>query len=715
MKKMEIIYIALLFIVYQMIFKLIGFSINTATYGLFVILISSYYFTKNLQFIKKPKQNSIFINMVIFFVFLLFYKNIKVFTLFLLFTLSQKFICYIFKRLSLKKKDKCSVVINVRNSMKIILDSSTIVFAIVLAFIIKFSLNSYGMMLRKEYIITYLGIFLVAYTYKEMGEKSWSYTNILDVLNILILNLFTAIVFACCMMIGENNDLSISILVTSLVLSTSMQLLGRFAFRLKRYYFKPHGKKVNKKRTLIYGAGEAGAIIAREYMTNPEFPYAIVGFIDDDPKKIESEIYTIKVLGNRNNIEEIINNEDIEEIIIALPSVNNMDVKKVLNEVSNIQNVKIKIVPQISEILSDENLTNQIREVRIEDLLGRDQVEINDESILGLIEGKTIFVTGGAGSIGSELARQIAKYNPLRLVTLDMNENDSYFLSLELKRKYENLDIITEICNIREKDKLEFLFNKYRPNVVFHAAAHKHVPLMEHNPEEAIKNNIFGTKKVAECADKYGVDRMVLISTDKAVNPTNLMGATKRACELVVADMNKKAKHTKYMAVRFGNVLGSNGSVIPIFKKLIAEGKNLTVTHKDITRYFMTIPEAAQLVIEAGSIGKGGEIFILDMGKPTRIYDLAKTMIRLSNSNVGIDIVGLRPGEKLYEELLYDVNAATKTENNKIFITKINEKAVDINDYYDKLMDVANHANVEEIKDMMKQVVVTYHEPVKNN
>ena len=339
---------------------------------------------------------------------------------------------------------------------------------------------------------------------------------------------------------------------------------------------------------------------------------------------------------------------------------------------------------------------------------------INDGSIRGLIEDRVVFVTGGAGSIGSELARQIAKYNPRKLVTIDVNENDIYFLELELKRKYPNLNLISEICNIREEEKVDFLFNKYRPNVVFHAAAHKHVPLMEHNPEEAIKNNIFGTKKVAECADRYGVERMVLISTDKAVNPTNLMGASKRACELVIEHMNKVSKNTKFMAVRFGNVLGSNGSVIPIFKKLIEEGKNLTLTHKDITRYFMTIPEAAQLVIEAGSLGNGGEIFILDMGKPVKIYDLAKRMIKLSNANVGIDIVGLRPGEKLFEELLYDVNSAIKTENKKIFITKIEDGNVDITEFFTRLEECIHKPNVEHIKEVMKELVVSYKE-VKYN
>ena len=473
-------------------------------------------------------------------------------------------------------------------------------------------------------------------------------------------------------------------------------------------FLKP--KHENGKRTLIYGAGEAGVMLARESKLNKNFSYNILGFIDDDKKKQGIYINGIKVYGNKQTIKHYVQKLKIEVLIIAIPSLGLEDLKHVMKEMENLTDVEVKMLPLIEKSLADEPLLNKIRNVKIEDLLGREQVVINDGSIKGLIEGKTIFVTGGAGSIGSELARQIAKFNPKKLVTLDVNENDIYFLELELKRKYPDLDLVSEICNIREKEKLKFLFEKYRPNVVFHAAAHKHVPLMEHNPEEAIKNNIFGTKKVAECADKYGVERMVLISTDKAVNPTNLMGASKRACELVIEHMNKVSRNTKFMAVRFGNVLGSNGSVIPIFKKLIEEGKNLTLTHKDITRYFMTIPEAAQLVIEAGAIGKGGEIFILDMGEPVKIYDLAKSMIRLSNANVGIDIIGLRPGEKLYEELLYDVNSAIKTENKKIFITKIEDGAVDITKYFDRLEECTHRPNIEEIKEVMKELVVSYKE-----
>ena len=710
MDKLVFVYMILLFVVYQIMFKITGFSVNTAVYGLFAVLIFFYYSTDNLQFNKKSKQNPIFINIIIFMIFIFFYKNISIFTVFLVFSVWQMILYRIFKKLSYGKDNRYTPkLFNERNIVKFLIDSLSIIAGIIGAFMLKFSFG-WQNYLKIEYIITYLGIFLVGYVYKSMSEKSWSYTNILDVLNILILNTGTAIVFTGFMYINEVHRFPITTLMMTLILSVSMQLLGRYVFRLKRYYGRPHKNVKEIKRTLIYGAGEAGAILARESMTNPYFPYELVGFIDDDEKKIGSEIYNIKVLGNKDSLEMIIKNEKIEEVLLALPSIHSLDIRRIVERIQKLDGVKIKTVPSISEILDNESLVSQIRDVRIEDLLGRDEIVINDGSIRGLIEGKVIFVTGGAGSIGSELTRQIAKFNPKKLITLDVNENDTYFLALELKRKYPNLDLVSEICNIREKDKLEFLFNKYRPNVVFHAAAHKHVPLMEHNPEEAIKNNIFGTKKVAECADKYGVERMVLISTDKAVNPTNLMGASKRACELVIEHMNKVSKNTKFMAVRFGNVLGSNGSVIPIFKKLISEGKNLTVTHKDITRYFMTIPEAAQLVIEAGAIGKGGEIFILDMGKPVKIYDLAMSMIKLSNANVGIDIVGLRPGEKLFEELLYDVNSAIKTDNKKIFITKIEDGAVDITEYFDKLKECIKNPNIEEIKKVMKQLVVSYKE-----
>lgn len=603
--------------------------------------------------------------------------------------------------------------ITYRSAVKLFLDILSVVVGIVGAFWFKYGsdLTEY---LKFNYITIFVIIFIPVYCWNNLESKSWRYINTFDVLDYLKVDIVTSVIaYIAIIYFDPIKKLQIELPVMVFLIALAFQMAGRYVFRLKRFKDVHKNSKKNKN-VIIYGAGEAGVMLAKEFLTNPSFPYNIVGFIDDNKDKIGSLIYNIRVLGNRGDLNFILANDEIDEIFLAMPSIKAEDIKRIVEKIRlyGKDRANIKIVPGLSELVAEKPISSQIRRVKIEDLLGRDEIVINDGSIRGLIENKTVFVTGGAGSIGSELSRQIAKFNPKQLVTIDVNENDIYFLELELKRKYPGLNLVSEICNIREEEKLDFLFNKYRPNVVFHAAAHKHVPLMEHNPEEAIKNNIFGTKKVAECADKYGVERMVLISTDKAVNPTNLMGASKRACELVIEHMNKVSKNTKFMAVRFGNVLGSNGSVIPIFRKLIEEGKNLTLTHKDITRYFMTIPEAAQLVIEAGAIGNGGEIFILDMGKPVKIYDLAKTMIRLSNANVGIDIVGLRPGEKLFEELLYDVNSAIKTDNKKIFITKIEDgnSNIDITDFYSKLEECTHNPNVEHIKEVMRELVVSYKE-----
>ena len=712
-KKISIIgitYVALLFIVYEMMLRITGFSINTAVYGLFAILVFFYSITGNLSFSEEEvNYNTVFINSFIFGIFFMFYKTLTIFTVFIVFSLFQLFIYRLIMKFKEKNKNGTPRIINERSLIKFCIDSLGIILGMIGAFMSKYGL-AWEEKLESEYIFTYLGIFLIGYFYTRMNDKSWSYTNILDVLNLICLNSISTIVFLVIIYARIIDDYPVFTVLVSLILSISFQLFCRYLFRLKRFYKSKNRELIPEERVLVYGAGEAGVILAQESMTNPIFPYHIVGFLDDDPKKKDTYIYNIKVLGNRENLEEVIKKEKVSEVLLALPSLHSSDMRNIVDRIKSVGNVEIKTVPTIAEILENRELASQLRKVKIEDLLGRDEIVINDGNIRNLIEGKVIFVTGGAGSIGSELSRQIAKYSPKELINIDINENSIYFLELEMKRRYPNLELISEICNVREKEKLEILFKKYRPNIVFHAAAHKHVPLMEHNPEEAVKNNIFGTKNVAECADKYRVEKMVLISTDKAVNPTNVMGASKRACELVIQHMNKISKNTKYMAVRFGNVLGSNGSVIPIFRKLLEEGKNLTLTHKDITRYFMTIPEAAQLVIEAGSLGKGGEIFILDMGKPVKIYDLAQTMIKLSNSDVGIDVVGLRPGEKLFEELLYDINSAIKTENKKIFITKIEDGEVDITQFFESLWKAGQHADVDEIKSIMKKLVVSYKE-----
>ena len=600
-------------------------------------------------------------------------------------------------------------VLNERNKIKLFLDIMSVWGGMILSLFFRYDLD-WNTNNRAKYTISYVIVFLIIYYLLKMNRKSWSYTNIIDISKLIVVNLVCFLIFLF-LKILNIVDVNVLVLGLGMFFSIFIQFIFRYLFKLNKYWVLRKYLGEDKKKVLIYGAGNAGTLIARESIIKRKFPYEIIGFIDDDKKKRGTHIYDIEVLETGKKLEEVMKNTEIQEMIIAIPSLNKKELKKIVNKIKDInEKIKIKILPSVSEMMNSSTSDLELKEVKIEDLLGREEVLVNTENIRELIEGKVLFITGGAGSIGSELARQVAKYNPAKLICIDVNENDLYFLELELKRKYQNLEFVSEICNIREKEKLSMLFKQYNPQIVFHAAAHKHVPLMEHNPEEAVKNNIFGTKNIAECANKYEVEKMILISTDKAVNPTNIMGATKRVCEIIIEDFNKKSEKTKYMAVRFGNVLGSNGSVIPIFKKLIEENKNLTVTHKEITRYFMTIPEAVQLVMEAGSIGKGGEIFILDMGEPVKIYELAENMIKLSGADIQIVITGLRPGEKLYEELLYDVNNAIKTENQKIFITKIGNYDKNMIEYYEELEKVVIEVDRKKIKEIMKKIVVSYKE-----
>lgn len=594
---------------------------------------------------------------------------------------------------------------NKRNLIKLLIDLLTVGIGIFLAIYLRFK-NSEDWNEQYSYILIYGILFLVIYLIRKNGIKSWSFTSYFDVLNLIITNIITFILTLGYYAISRDNYSRI-VIILGAILVTILQLLWRFLFGLRRNSKNILKKPKNRMKTILYGGGEAGVMLLREAQQNIDYPYEILYIIDDDKRKIGTYINGIKVIGDFKVLENLVKEQGIETVIIAIPRIDKSKIKDIVDTIKENNDIKIKILPSIENILQDENMTNQIRDISIEDLLGREQIQINGNNIKEIIENKVVCVTGGAGSIGSELSRQIAKYDPKQLILIDVNENDLYFLELELKRVHKKLNLVTEICNIREKDKVDLLFNRYRPNIVFHAAAHKHVPLMEHNPEEAVKNNIFVMDEISDIAIKYKVDRFVLISTDKAVNPTSFMGASKRACEMIIEGKNKLSD-TKFMAVRFGNVLGSNGSVIPIFKNLIAEGKNLTLTHPDIVRYFMTIPEAAQLVIEAGALGKGGELFILDMGEPVKIIDLAKTMIKLSGANVGIDIVGLRPGEKLYEELLYDVTKAIKTENNKIFITQIDEPTGDIEEGLKLFKEAVKNPNIDELKRIMKKLIPTY-------
>ena len=558
-------------------------------------------------------------------------------------------------------------------------------------------------------ILVYFNLsFCVIYFILKIYNNSWRFSGTSEYMSLVALSSSTTIL-SYIFRIFLKLDTKSSLYFETWIIFTFLLIVSRFLMFLTR--MKGITKRdIDSENVLIYGAGEAGVLLVKESRINPNFSYRIVGFLDDNPNKKGGKVYGLKVLGGLEDVEKVVEKSDVSKIIISMPSVEQSKISNILKELNKLKDISVKILPNVDNLIEEGNLSTQLRNIKLEDLLGREEIKINTKEVFDFIQDKIVFVTGGGGSIGSELINQIAKYNPKKIVNIEINENASYLMELELKRKYPYLDYKTEIASVRDLAKLDMLFNKYKPEILFHAAAHKHVPLMENNPEEAIKNNIFGTKNVAECCLKYKLESVVLISTDKAVNPTNVMGATKRVCEMIFQKYSEKDSNTKFIAVRFGNVLGSNGSVIPIFSKLIEEGKNLTLTHKDIIRYFMTIPEAAQLVIEAATIGKGGEILILDMGEPVKIYDLAKNMIKLSGSNVGIDIVGLRPGEKLFEELLYDVNSSEKTSNNKIFITNMeNEKVqVDIDDYYTILKDLIKNNDTIGMRRTLADIIGTF-------
>lgn len=446
-------------------------------------------------------------------------------------------------------------------------------------------------------------------------------------------------------------------------------------------------------KVMVVGAGDAGATMIKEIRQHPEFGKKVVVAIDDNPAKQGKRIAGVKIAGTHKEIKSIARKYGIQEIIIAIPSASKKAIQEIINE-CNRTKCKLKTLPTLMDLINEKVSISKLRDVDIEDLLGRDPVQVNLREISGYIEGKIILVTGGGGSIGSELCRQIARFKPRKLIALDIYENTVFELANEMKTAYPLLEFEAVIGSVRSKDRLREVFVKYKPHVVFHAAAHKHVPLMESNPKEAIVNNILGTKNMIDLAEEYAVEKFVMISTDKAVNPTNIMGATKRVAEMILQSKSKTAR-TSYSAVRFGNVLGSNGSVIPIFRKQIEQGGPVTVTHEEITRYFMTIPEAVQLVIQTGAMAQGGEIFILDMGAPVRIKDLAENVIRLSGYvpyvDIDIKVTGLRPGEKLYEELLLDEEGIEKTAHDKIYVGHPLPATAPLN----QLLDAENHVDCD--------------------
>ena len=522
----------------------------------------------------------------------------------------------------------------------------------------------------------------------------------------------------------EYINLKVNVLSGVLIAGTFVMysLSGRsiLSRRMSKY------EKINKNQDnkannlLIIGAGMGAREIIIAIKNNMRDKYNIVGIIDDDISKINHYILGIKVLGIRYDIPKIAKEKNVDLIFFAINKIDAVSRRKIL-EICQETGVKTRVLPTTEEVINKQGAMNSLRDVQIEDLLGRDPVHLDNKNINSLIKNKTVLVTGGGGSIGSELCRQIVKYDPKRLVILDIYENNLYDIEMELRAEYPKLNLEAIVASVRDKARLNNVFETYKPEIVFHAAAHKHVPLMEKSPLEAIHNNVFGTYNVVNCADEYGVEKFVLISTDKAVNPTNIMGASKRVCEMIVQAKNKVSK-TEYVAVRFGNVLGSNGSVIPLFKKQIERGGPVTVTHKDITRFFMTIPEAVQLILQAVTYAKGGEIFVLDMGEPVKIYDLAVSLIKLlgyePNVDIPIEITGLRPGEKLYEEILMSEEGLTSTKHDKIFISKpMHMEMTELEEKLDILKELEYNEKYsgENIKNVMKEVVTTYREPEEVN
>lgn len=561
-------------------------------------------------------------------------------------------------------------------------------------------------------------IFTAVFLCFRLYDKMWRYADIEDFFYAGIASLTANLVFmSFTMIIGtDENRLNYGarIYIIMSLLSTFLTFIFRLVYRLNKIIERKNTSNKNRRRLLIVGGGEGAATVLSELAKSPENEYVPICLVDDDPEKIGRRIGGVKIEGSTYDIPEICEREDIEVILFTISQINLADKKRILDICAK-THLEVKIIPNVYGLIKDgASVTSKIRQVEVEDLLGREPIVFDTEKYGAYITGQTVLVTGGGGSIGSELCRQIAKLSPKKLIILDIYENNAYEIQQELIRQYhEKLNLDTQIASVRDKHKLDYLFSQNKIDVIFHAAAHKHVPLMETTPEEAVKNNVFGTLNLVLLADKYHVKKFVQISTDKAVNPTNIMGATKRICEMIVQTMDKQSE-TKFVAVRFGNVLGSNGSVIPLFKEQIQEGGPVTVTHPDIIRFFMTIPEAVSLVLTAGGLAKGGEIFILDMGEPVKILTLAENLIRLSGfkpyEDIPIEFTGLRPGEKLYEEILLNEEGMKKTANKKIFIGKPIE--LDTEKFHEKLIElkkVALKNDKDGIDKLIAEIVPTFN------
>lgn len=595
------------------------------------------------------------------------------------------------------------------------LDLIVTIFAILLAFAVRFLLDGRG--IPKEALLVYLNAlpFIIPariFVYASFGLYSqwWVQASVPELLRIVLAVTVDTLVATVIVYLLPNNGFPRSVIVIGWFLKIAWLGSIRLALRIRHELIAwRQGTAKASRRVLIFGAGDAGAMLAREYAKHPELG-CVEGFVDDDPQKQGYRVAGKPVLGTRGELADVVGRHAITDLIIAMPSVRGAVVREVVEQARSL-GLQLKTLPGIYELVNGTVSVSQIRDVQIEDILGREEVKMDLDAIAAYLTGETVLVTGAGGSIGSELCRQVARFEPRQLLLLGHGENSIYEIDLELRKKFPSLNIRPLIADIQDMARIRQVFETYRPSVVFHAAAHKHVPLMEHNPEEAVKNNVFGTWNVATAAHDLGAKRFVLISSDKAVNPTSVMGATKRAAEYIIQSFARRSD-TIFVAVRFGNVLGSRGSVIPLFKKQIAEGGPVTVTDPRMVRYFMTIPEAVQLVIQAASMGKGGEIFVLDMGKPVRILDLARDLIRLSGLEPDVDIriefTGIRPGEKLYEELLTAEEGTVATKHERIFIARadaVSDEALE--ELLESMRQIAasGRANNEVVREAVRDVV----------
>lgn len=605
----------------------------------------------------------------------------------------------------------------IRRTILLVYDVIAIYLSGVIAIFIRFELEfNEGAQLYLDtfhhYLPFIIGATLLIFYFSHMYSSLWSYAGASEMVNIVAACILAAVAQLIIVTYlppeGDSMPRSYYILFGGVLFV--LEFISRFAYRTLRSVSNKRVEMGIKTNVMIIGAGNAGAALIREISHSSHIDKKVVCVIDDSRNKIGNYISGIRIVGNRYDIPDAVKQFNVDEIMIAMPSVSQKEIKEIL-DICKDTGCELKRLPGMYQLVNGEVSLSKLKKVDVNDLLGRDPIEVDLDSIMGYVSDKIVLVTGGGGSIGSELCRQIADHHPRQLILIDIYENSAYDIQNELKTRFPGLNLVVLIASVRNTKRMDLIFKKYRPDIVYHAAAHKHVPLMEDSPNEAVKNNVLGTWKVVQAADEWKVKRFVMISTDKAVNPTNIMGASKRICEMIIQTYDKHSS-TEFVAVRFGNVLGSNGSVIPLFKKQIEAGGPVTVTHPDIIRYFMTIPEAVSLVLQAGAYARGGEIFVLDMGEPVKILDLAKNLILLSghkpDEDIRITFTGLRPGEKLYEEMLMEEEGMQETENKLIHIGKPIE--MDEEHFLMQLENLKEYVENEpdDIREYVKQLVPTY-------